>query len=110
MKKLKQLAPSSPTNIEFINRLIIEWRNGETMEYDYFKLRFFCPCASCVDELTGERVLMQESVPNDVQPIKGEHVGNYALRIHWSDGHSTGIYTFNSLFEKHPAQITLDQE
>jgi DUF971 family protein len=24
-------------------------------------------------------------------------VGNYAVQIHWSDGHSTGIYTWEAL-------------
>jgi DUF971 family protein len=28
-----------------------------------------------------------------------ELVGNYALRLQWSDGHDTGIYAFSTLFE-----------
>jgi DUF971 family protein len=27
-------------------------------------------------------------------------VGNYAIRIHWSDGHDTGLYNFKLLREK----------
>jgi DUF971 family protein len=26
-----------------------------------------------------------------------EPVGHYAVRIHWNDGHSTGIYSFDHL-------------
>ena len=32
-------------------------------------------------------------------PIKADYVGNYALRITWSDGHDTGIYAFRFLRE-----------
>jgi DUF971 family protein len=32
-------------------------------------------------------------------------VGRYAIRFHWSDGHSTGIYTFEQLRELCPCPI-----
>ena len=56
-----------------------------------------CPCAGCVDEWTGRRVLKSEDVSEDISPSSLEVVGRYALRVHWSDGHSHGIYTFESL-------------
>jgi DUF971 family protein len=35
-------------------------------------------------------------------------VGRYAIRFHWSDGHSTGIYTFEHLRELCPCPICAD--
>jgi len=36
-------------------------------------------------------------VPKNVHALGSEYVGNYALRIHWSDGHNTGMYNFKTL-------------
>jgi ATP-binding protein involved in chromosome partitioning len=36
-------------------------------------------------------------VPMDVRPVAIDLVGAYGLRVHWSDGHATGIYTFQAL-------------
>jgi DUF971 family protein len=57
-----------------------------------------CPCAACVDEHTGAQLLKPESVPLDVRATKVEPVGQYALRITWSDGHQTGLYSFDLLW------------
>ena len=51
------------------------------------------------NQLTGEGRLDADGVPDDVHPTKIESVGRYALQIHWSDGHSTGIYPFRRLRE-----------
>jgi len=60
-------------------------------------LRIACPCAVCRDELTGEMLLDPATVPEDIRPLNLVSVGNYALKISWSDGHDTGIYTFERL-------------
>ena len=36
-------------------------------------------------------------MPEDVHPLKIQPVGRYAIQIDWSDGHSTGIYSFSRL-------------
>jgi Uncharacterized protein conserved in bacteria len=36
-------------------------------------------------------------VPPDITPRVISSVGNYAITISWSDGHSTGIYSFEHL-------------
>ena len=61
-------------------------------------LRLACRCAHCVDEMTGRRVLRETSVPQDVRPLAIAPVGRYAIEIHWSDGHRTGIYTWDLLY------------
>ncbi len=77
--------------------LEIEWRDGAVTRYPVRDLRCACPCADCVDELTGERRLDPARVPADVRPERLWAVGNYALQIAWSDGHDTGIYTYERL-------------
>jgi DUF971 family protein len=50
-----------------------------------------------VDEWSGEQTLDPATVPEDVQPVTIEPVGRYGIQIQWSDGHGTGIYTFEVL-------------
>ena len=56
-------------------------------------LRLRCPCASCVEEMTGRALLDAESVERDVRAVDQLPVGQYALQFLWSDTHYTGIYT-----------------
>jgi DUF971 family protein len=50
-----------------------------------------------VDEFTGEQTLDVASIADDIRIVDMQLVGNYALRIGWSDGHSTGLYTWTRL-------------
>jgi ATP-binding protein involved in chromosome partitioning len=79
--------------------LAIDWSDGHKSEYKVFDLRVACPCASCRDEMTGERLLDPTTVPADVRPVNLVSVGNYAIKITWSDGHDTGIYSYERLRE-----------
>jgi DUF971 family protein len=72
--------------------------SGEVLTVPYFDLRLECPCATCVDEITGKRTLKAESLPRDVRPRSVSPVGRYALQMIWSDGHSTGMYHFDRLY------------
>ena len=47
----------------------------------------------------GDKLLDPGSFPADVHPLSISQVGRYAIHIQWSDGHSTGIYTFQRLRE-----------
>jgi len=78
-------------------RLRILWGDGEESFYEPRTLRLRCPCAGCVDEQTGQRILVPAMVPDDVYPTAIHYVGRYALQFMWSDGHSTGIYPFDYL-------------
>jgi DUF971 family protein len=75
----------------------VEWTDGHFSRYDVRDLRLACPCAHCVHEWTGEVIVRPDAVPADVRPVELEQVGNYGLRVQWSDGHGTGIYTFERL-------------
>ena len=41
--------------------------------------------------------LAARAVAGSVQPVKVTQVGRYAIRFKWSDGHETGIYSWNYL-------------
>ena len=77
--------------------LRIVWRDGHVSEYEPRVLRLHCRCAGCVDEFTGEPILVPASVPADIHPRTIRYVGRYALSFEWSDGHATGIYPFEYL-------------
>lgn len=75
----------------------IAWPDGLSGKLPFKLVRFECPCAQCIDEITGVRVLRPESIPDDIRPIELGYSGNYALKIVWSDGHGSGIYTWDRL-------------
>ena len=89
----------SPVEIGRANQhdLKIIWQDGHQSIYPARELRLKCPCAQCVDELTGIVRLITSTIPDEVHPLKVELVGRYAITIQWSDGHSTGIYAFERL-------------
>jgi len=76
---------------------VITWDDGKVTRYPNRYLRSMCPCASCVNEVTGERMINLESVDPDVKISGVDPVGRYALHFQWSDGHGTGLYSFDTL-------------
>ncbi len=77
----------------------IEWVDGHRSSWRLSTLRRACPCASCVDEWSGERTLEPAGVDDKILATDVESVGRYALKIRFTDGHDTGIYTFRSMRE-----------
>jgi ATP-binding protein involved in chromosome partitioning len=83
--------------------ILIEWREGgHTGFFPARALRLACPCAACVEEMTGRPLLDPARVPDDVRPARLDLVGGYGLQVTWSDGHATGIYTFERLLASCP--------
>jgi DUF971 family protein len=92
-----EFQPTEIAPTEDATQLRIRWADGHLSEFRPRYLRLQCRCAGCVNEFTGRPILQPEHVPADVYPLKIEHVGRYALRFDWSDGHRTGIYSFELL-------------
>ena len=82
----------------------IDWRDGHYSDYSLAYLRDECPCATCTGAHGTEPLKSNYSKPELFPMFKPalrmdsvEAVGNYAIRIFWNDGHSTGIYSFDHL-------------
>jgi len=79
--------------------LLITWADDHVSRYSAAGLRRACPCAQCVNEWTGQRVLKPETISQELTIADLSIVGRYALNFRWSDGHETGIYSFRYLRE-----------
>ena len=99
--------PSDITVDRGAGELRITWGDGEASRYPLQWLRANCPCATCREERrqatmeqaasdVGELRLMSGPLPS-TQIADAELVGNYAVRLAWTDGHDTGIYAFADL-------------
>ncbi|MBI2069728.1 MAG: DUF971 domain-containing protein [Elusimicrobia bacterium] len=77
--------------------LRITWKDGHESVYGYAYLRRLCRCALCRHEWTGQPMLDPKSIPDDLKALKVFPRGNYALSFDFSDGHTTGIYSFEFL-------------
>ena len=73
------------------------WDEGDEDVYSARDLRIRCTCAHCQSEVTGERLLDPKSVSDSLTIADMHLVGNYGVGIHFSDGHTTGIFRFREL-------------
>ncbi len=77
--------------------LEVEWTDSRVHRLPYRTIRSQCPCAACRDEWTGERILDPASIRPDLKLMGMENVGTYAVKLAWNDGHSSGLYTWETL-------------
>jgi DUF971 family protein len=79
------------------DRIIVTWSDGHVSDFPNRYLRQKCQCAACVDEWTREPLLDPDSIPADVYAQEIQVVGSYAIQPVWTDGHTTGIFSFKLL-------------
>ena len=79
--------------------LEMQWSDGTIFKLPFKYLRGECPCAGCIDEWTGQRILDLDTIPESIQPEQLTPSGNYAIKFTWSDGHSSGLYTWDHLLD-----------
>lgn len=91
-----------PTDVQMIGQeLAIKWDDGSESFIPFEKLRRCCPCAGC----KGEVDIMGNLYKNPDRPLSAqalelvrlEHVGTYAIRPIWADGHASGLFSFDYL-------------
>jgi DUF971 family protein len=84
----------------------IDWKDRHRSEYALEYLRDECPCASCTgahgtvpqkSDYSAETSNPFQMYKPVLKMLNVEQVGGYAIRIDWSDGHNTGIYSFDHL-------------
>ncbi len=86
--------------------VLVKWTDGRDSVFPFRQLRLACPCAMCVDEWSGEERLDPKTVPADVKVLDIRPVGRYALQFNFSDGHATGIYSYDRLRELDPRSVS----
>lgn len=89
-----------PTRLRFVRRearLIIDYNDGFTGSIPFELLRIESPSA----ETQGHGSTPPPPPPGkrNVSVVGADRVGRYAVRIRFSDGHDTGLYTWTYLRE-----------
>lgn len=82
-------------------KLRVRWDDGHEAKYPYEYLRGHCPCASCQGHFAPSTFIHVPGAALD----RVEIVGNYALGMFWTDGHDTGIYSFQRLRDMCPCRV-----
>jgi DUF971 family protein len=87
--------------------LTVHWSDGRESFYPIVYLRRMSPSAEARelrDQMAKNPLTVLPSRPagGALTAIDAEMVGNYAIRIRFSDGHSTGIYSWAYLREIDP--------
>ncbi len=91
----------APTNIQLIgNEVAIRWEDGAESYFTAEKLRAASPSA----ETQGERDIFGQKYGGNgpksfegVTVVSWAKIGNYAIQFRFSDGHSTGLYSYDYL-------------
>ena len=105
------MLPVVPEKIErsVDNDLIIVWSDGSRRRYAAVQLRDGCPCATCREKLRAKqqaadtergRMSLPVLTAAELEPLRILRMvplGNYAYNIAFSDGHDSGIFTFELL-------------
>ncbi len=94
-----------PTKLERAgdDGLLMEWSDGQKRRYTVRQLRDQCPCATCREKRSAPKqptTMLPVLSMEDTQPMRiagMKPVGTYAYSIVFSDGHDSGIYTFEQL-------------
>jgi DUF971 family protein len=94
----------------------ITWSDAHTSHYGFAYLREHCPCATCreerekhnrVDEKTAGGSAVLPMFKPKATARAASTVGTYAIQIEFTDGHSTGIYSFEHLREICPCEACM---
>ena len=84
----------------------ITWADGHASHYEFAYLREECPCATCNDA-REKKASLGEPIPalnpSPLLPMfkpkpraqAATQIGSYAIQLNFSDGHSTGIYSYD---------------
>jgi DUF971 family protein len=77
--------------------LEVAFASGEKFILPFEYLRVFSPSAEVRGHGTGQQKLVLNK--QKVNILKIEPVGNYAIKPFFDDGHASGIFSWNTLYE-----------
>jgi DUF971 family protein len=89
-----------PTDIKLHSKsrlLEIAFDDGSRFELPCEYLRVYSPSAEVRGHGPGQEVLQFGKQNVNIEQI--EPVGNYAVVLHFDDGHNTGIYSWETLYD-----------
>ena len=89
-----------PTEIKLHQKskiLDISFSDGKTFHFPCEFLRVHSPSAEVGGHGPGQEVL--QTGKKMVNIVKVEPVGHYAIQLHFSDGHNTGLYSWDLLYQ-----------
>lgn len=90
----------APTEIKLHQKsqaLEIAFADGKSFRFPAEFLRVYSPSAEVRGHGPGQEVL--QAGKRDVQILGVEPVGQYAVQLRFSDGHDTGIYSWELLYD-----------
>ena len=95
------LTPSSPTPQSITvhgqsRQLELVFSDGAAFRLPFELLRVYSPSAEVMGHAPGQEVLQTGKRNVDITGI--EPVGNYAVKLQFSDGHDSGIFSWNYLY------------
>lgn len=102
------MATNAPTDIKLHKKsatLELAYADGTRNTLSAEFLRVHSPSAEVRGHGKGQEVL--QTGKRQVNIVNLEPVGNYAIKLSFSDGHDTGIYSWNYLLELAGDQDTL---
>lgn len=94
------MSKMQPTQIQLHRKsrvLEILFENGDSFKLSCEYLRVYSPSAEVMGHGPGEGVLQVGK--EDVNIVSIEPVGNYAIKPVYDDGHGSGIYSWDYLYE-----------
>jgi len=104
---------SSPVEVRRLgtNAVRVTWSDGHVSEYANRYLRDHCPCAVCREQPRRVSLpVVSGQAASEIHPTQIGVVGRYALSIQWSDGHDSGIYSYETLRELCPCPACGEQK
>ena len=93
-------AARTPTEIRLRRQsrvLDVAFDDGQRFELPFEYLRVYSPSAEVRGHGPGQETLQLGK--HEVQVVKVDPIGNYAVRLAFNDGHDTGLYTWDYLYE-----------
>ena len=89
-----------PTDIKLhqMSRILeVSFDSGETFEMSCEYLRVYSQSAEVTGHAPGQETLQLDKQNVNIEAISP--VGQYAIRLHFDDGHDTGLYTWERLYD-----------